>query len=142
MQQPRADGRGGEAAHTERQAEHDRNPLQRYEAQHAMDSGEHREPERARVRLHPLTCVEYGAVAGQKLVDHAEVDESVVSRPPMSPAKHGKQGAREEQQRPSLSATGRSKALPRRQQGQSEQANAKHDRRLAAEQNVAVSGRI
>ena len=82
------DATGQEASRRAHQAEHHRGPLQRRPRGGGVDGGQGEHPQGVRVDLHPLPHVEDGAVAGQQIVDDAEVDEGVLVHPPVDPGPH------------------------------------------------------
>ena len=85
----------------EREAGDDGCPLDRHEVtEGAARQREHAEPERAGIGLDALARVEHRPVAGEELVDDAEVDERVLVHPPSAPAHHeDERGRRQEHRR-------------------------------------------
>ena len=60
-------------------------PLQGQERQDLVDPRQEEHPQRVRVHLDPFTDIEHGAVTGQKVADHPEIDEGVLLHPAIAP---------------------------------------------------------
>ncbi|GIU89441.1 MAG: hypothetical protein KatS3mg010_0540 [Acidimicrobiia bacterium] len=68
-----------------RESEEDGEPLEP-ERRHGVGDGEDRDPEHPGERFDSFAVVEHRTVPGPELSDHAQVDEAVVSDPPVRPA--------------------------------------------------------
>ncbi len=87
VQEPGGLARDDERGDRRGQAREQRDPLHaRERAEDRAADDEHDDPDRARRRFDPFARVEDRTVAGEDLVDDAQVDERVLVHPPVLPA--------------------------------------------------------